>query len=326
MGLGLGCAWLASPHVLASTRARGLALLVGLLVTIVTVTLVFHGALSPGGGGAPVHQIRVVPARLLGIYGQPAYTLRESIGRREAFFDAFPSASVALLAAWFAARLRSRAIATLALFMGVVTAVGLFALFKVDVNSDPIESQRFVTAPMLLAPVVGAMVLALAAGRATLSRAVMLVAIGLPSLSTVLWYKSFVIETAAQQPGPFGEVHARDCREATGPLQHGAPKLRYFSGASVWRYAACQPTLLPGRRSSGWDVSLLNAYGAEAIDAVRRSDARRPLHSVVCMREPVDSDPVCAWARANATCAPVGRELTECVLTATTRAALLRAF
>jgi hypothetical protein len=56
--------------------------------------------------------------------------------------------------------------------MGVVTAVGLFALFKVDVNSDPIESQRFVTAPMLLAPVVGAMVLALAAGRATLSRAV----------------------------------------------------------------------------------------------------------------------------------------------------------
>jgi hypothetical protein len=73
-------------------------------------------------------------------------------------------------------------------------------------------------------------------------------------------------------------------------------------------------------------VSLLNAYGAEAIDAVRRSDARRPLHSVVCMREPVDSDPVCAWARANATCAPVGRELTECVLTATTRAALLRAF
>lgn len=299
----------------------------GLVVTIVTVTLVFHGALSPGGGGAPVHQIRVVPARLLGIYGQPAYTLRESIGLREAFFDAFPSASVALLAAWFAARLRSRAIATLALFMGVVTAVGLFALFKVDVNSDPIESQRFVTAPMLLAPVVGAMVLALAAGRATLSRAVMIVAIGLPSLSTLLWYKSFVIETAAQQPGPYGEVYARDCREATGPLQHGAPKLRYFSGASIWRYAGAPAHAAPGPpQQRGGCAPPLTAFGGEAIDSVRRSDARRPLHSVVCMREPVDTDPVCAWARANATCAPVGRELTECVLTPTTRAALLQAF
>lgn len=323
LGLALGAAWIVHPDVIASTRLRGFATLLALAATLVVIAVVFRSPLAERGGGGPVHRVAIVPARLLGIYGQRAYAITEPTGKREAFFDAFPCLSVAALSLWFALRLRSRAVASLGAFMSVLTAIGLFGLFKIDVNGDPSEAQRFVMAPVLLAPAIGAAVLVLAAGRATVSRAVLLAAIGLPCLSTLLWYKSFVIETAAQQR-EFGDMFSLDCRVAAGPIQRGHPRLRYASAAAIWRYAPCQPSFLPGRRSTGWDLSLLSAFGAEAIDSIRRSDPGEPITSVVCARE--DGDEVCEWAREHARCSPIGVGLRECRLDAAQRAALLRAF
>lgn len=324
LGLALGAAWIVYPQSLASTRASGFALLLSLAVTLVVICVMFYSPLAARGGGGPVHRVAIVPARLLGIYGQREYTFAEAAGRREAFFDAFPCLSVTVMALWFSLRLRSRAIAGLAAFMSTLTVVGLFGLFKVNVNDDPSEAQRFIMAPVLLAPAVGAVILVLAAGRATLSRAVMLVAIGLPVVSTLLWYKSFVIETAADQHR-FGDMHSLDCRESAGRMRRGRPTLRYASSAAIWRYAPCQPTFLPGRRSTGWDASLLSAFGAEAIDSIRRSDPRIPFTSVVCARAN-DPDAVCEWAATHARCVPVGLGLRECHLDATQRAELLRQF
>lgn len=324
IGLSLGVAWVAHPRCLASTRARGLALLLTLAVTIAVTCAAFYSPLVARGGGGPVHRVAIVPARLLGIYGQRTYTFAEAAGRREALFDAFPCLSVAVMTLWFALRLRSRAIAGLAAFTCALTALGLFGLFKVNVNDDPSEAQRFMMAPVLLAPAIGAVTLVLAAGRATLSRALMLAAIGLPVLSTLLWYKSFVIETAANQHS-FGDMHALDCRVAAGRVRRGRPSLRYASHAAIWRFAPCQPSFLPGRRDTGWDGSLLSAFGAAAIDSIRRSDPRIPFTSVVCAAGD-DPDSVCDWATTHARCVPAGAGLRECLLDASQRAALLQEF
>jgi hypothetical protein len=324
-GLGLGVVWLVAPRTLARTRLHGLALLIGLVATIAVVTFAFQGSLSPGG---PVQHIEVLRrARLPGLY-QPSYVFDTPRAWGVFTLDAFPMVSVASFAIYLAARARTRATIAMAAFFTTITVFAIYALLKIEVNHNPEENQRFVTVGVVLAPVVGAF-MAVLAPRFPVARAVLVTAVLLPSVSSLLWYKSFVIETAREvrYTTGFGPYDA-DCRAVAGPMNTGPLKMRYVERPAIWSYANCQPTFLGGERPSSWNLAIHPGFDSWAIETARASHGAVPVESLICAAGNVAHDAPCAWALRSLPCQRLTPRsaLMECPLTPTTRAELMRRF
>jgi hypothetical protein len=209
-----------------------------------------------------------------------------------------------------------------------VTVLAIYGLLKIEVNHNPEENQRFVTVGVVLAPVIGAFVVVLA-DRTPVARVILVTAVLLPSISSLLWYKSFVIETAreARYTTGFGP-YDNDCREQTGPTNGGPPKLRYVERPAIWTYTNCQPTLLGGERPSSWNLAIHPGFDSGAIDMARATRGVVPIESMICMRGSVGHDGPCAWGLRNLQCHPLAlrSNLVECALTPATREELMHRF
>ena len=325
-GLGLGVAWLLAPATLGSSRVRALVVPAACLAAIGVVTVVHRGALGPGG---PVHAMTLHPARVLGLYGQPTLALTDHDAWKQLFFDLSPTVITALLALWVAARSRRHASVAVAALYATVVAISSFLWMRVDVNGDPAESQRFLFGAVALAPGVACLALAAAQGMPA-TRLALLLTLLAPSASSLLWYRAFYGEGHTYPPyvSAFGPVYTTDCVASTGPVARGAPAVRYVEGASLYAFAGCQPTRLPGIAGGGWDVAIHPAPPWLGVQVLRGAAASHPVHSVVCGEGSENRDRVCAWALRRLPCvasAP-GSPLRECVLDAAARQELLHQF
>jgi hypothetical protein len=159
------------------------------------------------------------------------------------------------------------------------------------------------------------------------TRAALVVALLPPLLSTLLWHKSFFIETAVYPPmtTSFGAVYDIDCALVTGPIERGSPRLRYVESSAFYQFNSCQPSLFGGGRGDGWLMAIHPAFGREALDAIRRSSARATMTSAICRADATLNDSVCSTLRTQTRCTPMvlGGPLLECPVSGRVRAELL---
>src|SRR5262249_40397995 len=153
----LGVAWLVAPSMLDEHRWRGPLLLLAMTAAALLANLAFSGALAPG---APRTPIRIVPFRVpAGSSGGPASAPLHSIA-----VDLLPTGLFVLGVAALALRRRRSAIGP-TVFLVALLLIGATLLTRVEVNHNTIDSHRFVTAALLLAPTVAIATFASAGAR-----------------------------------------------------------------------------------------------------------------------------------------------------------------
>ena len=345
LGLSLGLTWLAWPEVVHPRRAAGVLVFVGLLAALVGPNLAFAASLSPG---AESHVIRLVPWRSPGCY-TPTLALSTGEGLRMLFFDAIPT-----VAAWlggvaaFAWRRKPHSGPILAL-LTLLVAISLFALTRVDVNHDALESHRFATGMLFMTPLLAAALLLGPAAEAAptplpsrlsrlsrLSRvrlgapvALVIVGAALGVFSTLSWIVG-VLPWRGHRHNHFfttQNLYAIDCRKELGATLGEATGPHYLSKAIWYAYAGCHPTFTPAKHENNWALTIGNPYfDRDELRVVDAAMATAPAASlpVICPRPlPDRPDPVCKWAAAHARCEDLGTAVSRCTLDATERAAAL---
>ncbi|MCC6526063.1 MAG: hypothetical protein IT373_25675 [Polyangiaceae bacterium] len=366
LGLALGAAWLVDPEVLAPERlgpaagrpwlarrlgglgralarlrdtglvrrrGAGVLVLLGLLVAVVGANLLYAGLLSPGAARPGV---RLVPWRSPG-FGTPFPPVPWSAPGGLGYFVA-DTAGLLLLAAaavWVALRGRSRAVWASAAFVLALVALGLFGLARLDLDPRHSESHRFMTAPMLAAPLVGLAWLRWrttphAPGRSPFAMALVVLGLALPTVSTLAWVCS-PGETKFQTQASFGtseDFYATDCvTELGGGLGLAAEPL-YVSQRVFYLYTGCRPTFMPGSDRGRHKIKTSTPLHGKAALAELDRDMVAPGADLGAICESSSSDPICAQARKEAPCTPIGTTrrgvgIERCTLDAALRARLL---
>jgi hypothetical protein len=325
--LGLGLAYQFVPRAVHPVRGRGIFVLGGMLATLAVVNRAYDGALSPGG---PAQAIEIVQARHLSLFSPavPFAVGREALGIF--LMDYFPYYAVILLLGVIALRTRRRDLVAAWVFFTALVAVSCFFAFKVEVNHAATEGHRFITAIMVLAPVVGAYGVCAAPG-CVVERVLLVGVLAAVAASGMVWERSFLRERFAHPPprerawaGPTNPIGV-NCREWVGAPRDEAP-LEYAERAVLYPYAGCQPGRFAAQRSQ-WSITTLGAvFGPDAAAAYASAGVSDRLAAVVCAASPGTSDPACQWARQHLRCAPLpGDRLVRCPLDATTRGPLLDA-
>ena len=336
LGLSLGLTWLAFPDVVHPRRVPGMLIFVALLFALVAPNLAFAASLSPG---AQHHAVKLVPWRSPGCY-TPVLPLTTAEGRRMLLFDMGPTALAWLGGAIaFAGRRRPRTAPILAL-LTVFVAVSVFALTRVDVNGEALESHRFATSMLFLTPLLAASLLLRSpdeeppaegsrARRALSLAPIVLVILGasLGAASTISWIAGVLPRRGHRHTHFFTQenLFLLDCKDLGGTLF--APARPTYISKSIWyAYAGCQPTFSPAKRENPWAITIGNPYfDKPALKVLHRAvSADEPL-PVICPRTPASPpDPVCQWARAHAPCEDLGTRLTRCTLDAKQRVSASR--
>ncbi len=330
IGLSLGLTWLWYPRVLHPRRAGGVVILAGLLVAFLGPNLAFAASIAPG---AQRHTIALVPWRSPGCY-TPPLSLGTLKGAGLLLADLGPTALLCVGGVLGAVATRSRRTGVLATLGAFLFALSALALTRLDVNHDALESHRFVTALIFLAPVLA--LLALLPGGASSSprlRALGIAAFGagaiLGSVSTVDWIASVLPVRGHHHDHFFTKenLYAIDCRHDFGAKLGDEARPEYLSKATWYAYAGCVPTFAPAGHDNGeWALTIGNPlFDKAAARALRKTELGpdEPL-TVVCPREAGPHDPVCAYATHNASCHEVGTRLTQCELSREQEAALPR--
>ena len=334
LGLSLGLTWLAYPTVLHPRRAGGAVILAGLLVAFLGPNLVFAASIAPG---AQRHVLAIVPWRSPGCY-TPPLSLGTVKGAGLLLADLGPSALLCLGGVLGALAARTRRTGMLAALGAALFVLSTLALTRLDINNDALESHRFVTALIFLAPVLS--LLALLPGEASPAspprsprlRVAGIAALGvgvlLGSASTVDWIVN-VLPVRGHHHDHFftrENLYALDCRKDLGVRLGAEARPAYLSKAIWYAYAGCQPTFAPASRDNGeWSLTIGNPFfDKAAVSALRKTElgAGESLR-VICPRESTPSrDPVCAYAVGHASCHDLGTRFTECALTPEQQAAL----
>jgi hypothetical protein len=341
LGLSLGLVWIVWPDVVHPRRGPGVLLFVGLFVALVAPNLAFAAALAPG---AQHHAIRLVPWRSPGCY-KPTLLLSTAQGVRMLVFDALPTVTAWLggLAA-FAWRRRPRSGPIVALFT-LVVVFSWFALTRVDVDGQALESHRFVNGIQFLAPLFAATLLIRAPDEAELAEsptaslwararhlapaALTIMGAGLGAASTI-WWIADALPRRGHHHNHFDtkqDLYALDCRKELGGTLGAAAVPYYVSQGTWYAYTGCQPAFAPAHNDNYWAVTIGKPYydkaGLKVLSAGMAPGDRLP---VICPRPlPAKPDQVCAWATAHAHCEDLGTAATRCTLDASERAAALAA-
>ncbi len=319
VGLALGLTWLLFPRVLHPRRAGGALVLAGLLIAFLGPNLAFAASIAPG---AQRHAVALVAWRSPG-YGHPALLLAAHAGMERLLADLGPTALLWLGTALGAVAARRRGAAwplgALATALFVLSAVSLTA---VEVNHDHEESHRFMTAGLLLAPVLALLVLRERRPRWPLLRAagVAVAALGAAAgaASTVDWIASVVPAKRDARETFFTsqDLSTIDCRRDLAATLGERPRPTYLAKTLWYAYAGCHPTFSPARHDMAWALTI--GYPLFEKEALRTLVAERLRAGerlrAICPRGAAQ-DPVCAYAIRSARCHDVGKTLTECELT-----------
>ncbi len=308
-GLALGAAWLVAPGVAARGRARGALALFGLALAVAATMLAFEGALAPGG---PVAAVRLTAARSPG-FGGPPLPLADLRGRVAFAYDAFGVLGAGALVLAFAARARDRASLALVAFCAVLIGLSVFGLTRVEINGDPLEAHRFMTAAYVAMPLLALHVLP-HAGRGSPEAALGLAALIVPALSTALWVKDDRGGVHSKMAFGGTRIHALNCRDEAGARLGEEPRRPYVDAAWYYIYHGCRPTFGPASsRKTQWSLRIVPAVGDEAYRAISQSTPPGRSFEVICPadpeRLPASSDKHCAALRARGPGEPVGASL-----------------
>ena len=334
LGVSLGLVWLAWPDVVHPRRGMGALLFLGLAVALIGPNLAFAASLSPG---AQSHAIRLVPWRSPGCY-TPTLSLSTSEGRRMLMFDAAPTVVAWLGGVGAVVWWRRRRSAPIFAILTLLVLLSLFALTRLDVNHDALESHRFVTGMLFMAPLLAAALLlgakdeappaaASGLGRARLLGPAALVIAGsaLGGASTISWIAR-VLPVRGHRHDHFfttQNLYAINCRKELGASLGERAAPHYLSKAIWYAYAGCHPTEAPGKHENSWATTIGNPYfDKEALRVLdSKMSAAEPL-AVICPRPlPARPDPVCGWAVAHAHCEDLGTAVSRCTLDGAERAA-----
>lgn len=327
LALSLGALWLVRPEAVAPRRLQGALVLAGLFAVFVGVNFGFGASF---GRGAPHLAMAVVAPRVPG-YDHPSLALTAAGGPRTLLLDLFPVVIAIVVGVLARLAARGRGEGILAVYVTLVA--GSAALFlSLEVDASSIESHRFVTAALWLAPVVGATLLGAPRLRergpsAALHLARLSLASGtaLAVASTLVW----VVTIAPRQ----GEVHAGffssvdfydvDCRAATGPRERGKPGLFYAEQRTWYLWAGCHPSFAPAPPGAHWRMQVKAPYwGPESLRALDRWLSPGDSLRVVCKPRGT-TDAVCRYAEAHGRCGGGGSLVHVCALDAEDRRQLL---
>lgn len=320
--LGLWLAYQFSPRMVHPVPGRGIYLIFAMLLVVVVVNRLFDGSLSPGG---PAQSIAVVPARHLSLFMPPVPFTEGKTALWFFLMDYFPYYTVVILSGLLALRTGRRDLAAVWVFFTSLVVVSCVFAFKIEVNHDPTEGHRFITAIMVLAPVTALYALCSVQQDHALLRGSLLVVLVCVTASGMLWERSFLRERFHRPPPRerawAGPIHPMtvDCKQWGGAPRNDAP-LEYVEYSVFYPYSGCQPGRFAARRSQ-WNLTTLGAvFGREAYEIYRSTGTADRLAAVVCARTMFTFDPACQWARQRLRCHPLpGGTLVRCPLDATTR-------
>ena len=324
LGVFLGVAWLHDPAWLSPTRRGGALKLASLLAVIGAAILVFGG---PLGLHAERYPIEVVAPRSPGWTVAPV-PLAAAEGRRRMVEDLLPVLGVVLAGLIAMARPMRRETRTVGLAFIALAAAGTFALTCLDFNHQPMESHRWATGAYVVAPLVGAFLIAdrPRRGLRTLYGPLSVVALiiylsnGLAIGSSVKWLGTGV-GAGMRASGYQGtdNLYGLDCRAGTGAHLREPLVPTYVDRRRAFPWIACHPSLLagPAEAAGGHKIKTLGglATGSAALDDLAHNILRpgQPLR-VACWQAGADSDPICAAAlrAGEGTCQPSGNLYTVC--------------
>jgi hypothetical protein len=335
LGLSLGLVWLLWPEVVHPRRGVGALLFLGLAVALIGPNLAFAASLSPGAQG---HVIRLVPWRSPGCY-TPTLLLSTSEGRRMLLFDMAPTVVAWLGAAGAIVWWRRPRSGPIFAILTLMLLLSLFALTRVDVNHDALESHRFVTCVLFVMPLLGAALLLASADEASpiervtgipharllVPAALVIAGAALGGASTISWVVG-VLPVRGHRHNHFfttQDLYAINCRKELGATLGERAVPHYLSKAIWYAYAGCHPTQTPGKNENRWATTIGNPYfDKEALRVVdSKMSAAEPL-TVICPRPlPARADPVCSWVVAHAHCEDLGTAVSRCTLAGSERAA-----
>jgi hypothetical protein len=317
LALGLGALWLADRRAFGADRRAGALFLASLGAAVVVALLVFVGAFGPH---APGHAFALVAPRSPGFLGAPIpFTMPD--GRRVARHDLLPIALAGLAGAALAVR-GSRAVRRSTLFFGVIAVAGVLALLCTEVDRAPAEGHRWVTAALVMAPILAASWLSDAIARrgaAALggwAALLLYVGGGLAMASTVEWLASGVAERECRRDQGFAgfmseRFYALDCRHEAGAHFAERAHPTYVDAEGAYLYAGCRPTFLSGTTSSPHAVQVGKPqFGAAALSDLRLATGTLPVACLAVATTVVD--PICAAARVRGVCAAEGAMFTVC--------------
>ncbi len=305
----LGLTWLFVPRAIYPHRWRGALVVAAVGAALPLVSRGLAGSLSTGG---PAAVIEVVHARHLALFdGVVPFTDRARFWE-VAKYDWLPFYMTVLGLAAAAAWTRRRDVFAAFLFVTGITVAGVLASLSVEVNHDPSEGHRFLTAAMVLTAAVGAFVVGALRG-AFVIRAGLAAALSLSALSGWAWSQSFLRQRF--QPGMVPRERAwagtadpflMNCDVNLGAPRRSRPPVEYVESSIAVRYSGCERVLLPGRPSS-WTLTVVGpTFGGEARERfIAAPEAEQP-QSVVCASDPVTRERVCSWALRSLRCEVLG--------------------
>lgn len=299
------------PGALGRRWLSGVAAAGAFVALLPIVSAGLDGSLAIGGAAS---HVELVPWRHLKLFEEPvALTDRESFFRilRRDYAPQLIAAALALLTALWT---RRRATLAPALFFSALAAASLFAALRIEVNHAPDEGHRFVTASMVLAPVVAAWIIASTPG-AWLLRAAMLSVLLASGGSGWAWRSAFIrhrfVEGALPSERRWSGMHNLneiDCLRLAGPPRRGRPPVEYLDADIAYVWAGCQPVRLLGGASTwnlavhGVSTSWLASAGYSNYGAAVAPTA------VVCEHSPIRTwrSAACEWASSQLRCARQG--------------------
>jgi hypothetical protein len=325
----VGVVWLGAPKVVHEHRRYGAVVLASMPAVVLASNALFAASLAPG---APKTPMWLIPFRVPIIGRTPASA---ALGSWPLLGDLLPTALFVAALAWLALSRSSegrRATLPLALVMTTLT-LGVALLTRLDVKHKPIESHRFITAALVLAPALFA--LALADARARVGSAALafgplaLAASGaaLGGLSTFEWVTAVAPTQCETHASYFssGDLYAGDCSALVGPTLGARTTLTYIEPPMIYAYAGCVPSYVAAGPPDYWSIQVYGPVGGDDAIATLDSKMVKPDESVqaICMATPRGADHTCDYARANHLCEAIRGGLLRCALSPEARKGVL---
>lgn len=318
LGLSLGLAWLIWPGMVHPKRKAGALIFVALAAAVVVPNVVFGASLAPGG---QAHTVKLVPWRSPGCY-TPVLPFTEARGVELFVYDVLPFVVifVGMVVLWLAQH-RSRERGMMLVLTGILLALSLFTLARIDVDESPLESHRFMTAAIFIVPVLGVLFMRNPTGRparaAPYGHMVVSAGLLLGALSSLDWLYVICPGWANTHEHYYADIdhYELDCRETTGASLGSEARLHYLAKPVWYLYAGCVPTYALGKPAgSKWELTigrpLFGAAAEPAIAELRQPGQELP---VVC---PIgtQTERMCKAAVAEGRCTQPGSLVQVCQL------------
>ena len=302
--------WLFVPKIVADTRRAGLVTFGALFVALLGPNVIFSSALAPGG---PLQSITHVPWRNPGFHNAPL-PLSGTTAWTVLICDTLPFSLCVLGLSFAWLQRRTRETAAVAIFVTVACVLPTVVLTSLKINQDDDNVQRFMVAPLLVAPL-AALLTNERWWSGTVGRLLVMFGLTSGAFSTLYWLREDAPRTGTPSSvfSPAGyDLYSLDCRRVSGARFGERPSPSYVDASLYYVYVGCRPVYVPGgdRARSMWDMKVFpdaSPTGFALFDTMLGAANLR----VVC---PVATpgDQVCAKISDRSACTREGDTFVSC--------------